>query len=63
MPFIKHAPHHLTFKTNRLDEMMAWYRTVLGSLLISVNTGFHHLRFDEAKAVLDGTASPGAGKC
>jgi catechol 2,3-dioxygenase-like lactoylglutathione lyase family enzyme len=30
MPVIKPALHHVTFKTARLDEMMAWYATVLG---------------------------------
>ena len=30
MPVIKPALHHVTFKTTRLDEMMAWYGTVLG---------------------------------
>jgi hypothetical protein len=29
MPVIKTALHHVTFKTTRLDEMMAWYGTVL----------------------------------
>jgi catechol 2,3-dioxygenase len=27
MPVIKPALHHVTFKTSRLDEMMAWYGT------------------------------------
>jgi hypothetical protein len=30
MPVIKPVLHHVTFKTTRLDEMMAWYATVLG---------------------------------
>ena len=30
LPVIKPALHHVTFKTTRLDEMMAWYGTVLG---------------------------------
>ena len=30
MPVIKPTLHHVTFKTTRLDEMMAWYGTVLG---------------------------------
>src|SRR5262249_9997719 len=33
MPVIKPALHHVTFKTNRLDEMMAWYGTVLGGTI------------------------------
>jgi hypothetical protein len=34
MSVIKPARHHVTFKTTRLDEMMAWYGTVLGLRLI-----------------------------
>ena len=33
MPVIKPALHHVTFKTTRLDEMMAWYGTVLGGTI------------------------------
>ena len=33
MPVIKPALHHVTFKTNRLDEMIAWYGTVLGGTI------------------------------
>jgi catechol 2,3-dioxygenase-like lactoylglutathione lyase family enzyme len=33
MPVIKPALHHVTFKTSRLDEMMAWYGTVLGGTI------------------------------
>ena len=31
MRVIKPALHHVTFKTTRLHEMMAWYGTVLGA--------------------------------
>src|SRR6516162_4164042 len=33
MPVIKPALHHVTFKTTRLDEMIAWYGTVLGGTI------------------------------
>ena len=33
MAVIKPALHHVTFKTTRLDEMMAWYGTVLGGTI------------------------------
>jgi hypothetical protein len=33
MLVIKPALHHVTFKTTRLDEMMAWYGTVLGGII------------------------------
>ena len=33
MPVIKPALHHVTFKTSRLDEMIAWYGTVLGGTI------------------------------
>ena len=33
MHVIKPALHHVTFKTNRLDEMIAWYGTVLGGTI------------------------------
>src|SRR6516225_9492299 len=33
MPVIKPALHHVTFKTTRLAEMMAWYGTVLGGTI------------------------------
>src|SRR5262245_3972530 len=33
MPVIKPALHHVTFKTTRLDEMMAWYGTVIGGTI------------------------------
>jgi catechol-2,3-dioxygenase len=36
MPVIKLALHHVKFKTTRLDEMMAWYGTVLGGTIKSV---------------------------
>jgi predicted LPLAT superfamily acyltransferase len=33
IPVIKPALHHVAFKTTRLDEMMAWYGTVLGGTI------------------------------
>jgi catechol 2,3-dioxygenase len=33
MPVIKPALHHINFKTTRLNEMIAWYGTVLGGTI------------------------------
>ena len=48
MPVIKPALHHVTFKTTRLDEMMAWYGTVLGGTINFKNDHNAWMTNDEA---------------
>ena len=48
MPVIKPALHHVTFKTTRLDEMMAWYGTVLGGTINFKNDHNGWMTNDEA---------------
>jgi len=48
MPVIKPALHHVTFKTSRLDEMMAWYGTVLGGTINFKNDHNGWMTNDEA---------------
>src|SRR6516225_6168296 len=48
MPVIKPALHHVTFKTSRLDEMMAWYGTVFGGTINFKNDHNGWMTNDEA---------------
>jgi catechol-2,3-dioxygenase len=51
--------HHINFKTNRLDEMIDWYGTVVGSTLIHRFEGGAWLTNDEANHRIALLAVPG----
>ena len=59
MATIRPALHHVTFRTHRLDEMLAWYQTVLGARVLFRNEVAAWTSNDEANHRLAFLAVPG----
>ena len=59
MSTIKPALHHITMKTTRLAEMIAWYATVIGAQVQFQNPGAAWMTNDAANHRLGFLAMPG----
>jgi catechol 2,3-dioxygenase len=61
MPTIRPKLHHVTMKTSRLDEMIAWYRLLLGAEVNFKNDVAAWMSNDEANHRIAFLAVPGLG--
>jgi catechol 2,3-dioxygenase len=61
MEIIKPAFHHVTFKTSRLDEMVAWYGTVVGARPTFQDASNAWTTNDEANHRVAFLSAPGLG--
>ncbi|WP_100961449.1 VOC family protein [Bosea sp. FBZP-16] len=61
MEIIKPAFHHVTFKTSRLAEMVAWYGTVVGARPTFQDTSNAWTTNDEANHRVAFLSAPGLG--
>src|ERR1700734_1395493 len=59
MPVIRPPPHHVTMRTSRLDEMLAWYGRLIGARVMFRNEHAAWLTNDEANNRVAFLAVPG----
>jgi len=61
MPTIRPTLHHVTIKTSRLDEMIAWYKLLIGAEVNFKNDVAAWMTNDEANHRIAFLAVPGLG--
>ena len=61
MPTIRPKLHHVTMKTSRLDEMIAWYQLLIGAEVNFKNDVAAWMTNDEANHRIAFLAVPGLG--